>query len=294
MTLKSQFKTLKENWLLAVIFIIIVGALFFTQQGSPLTGFSKPLAYQEASYDAIAGIRASSSYMPSPIYQQDFAPEIKERIITKTSSLTSEVPTGKFKEADTQIKSVIQSTESYLLNENINSYDYGKRTYYSGSYQIKVATNKYPAVLEQLKKIGEIKNFNENANDETQQYTDLKSLIETEKSRLSRYNQMYNEATLIADKIQLSDKIFEQERIIKMYEESLSSLNNRVTYSTIYLTINEKQSDYANIVWVKFSDLTRALVESINSLLSLLFIILPWAIAIAIVWGIVRATRKRK
>ena len=145
----------------------------------------------------------------------------------------------------------------------------------------------------QLKELGEVQSFTENANDETRQFQDLTATLAAEKSRLQRYQQMYQDATLIQDKIQLSDKIFEQERIIKMYEDSLSSLSNRVSYSTIYLTLNEKQSEYADILWVKFSDLTKALVESINSLLSLLFIILPWALAIFIIWIIVKAVKKK-
>ena len=147
-------------------------------------------------------------------------------------------------------------------------------------------------MIEQLKNLGEVISFNENSGDETQQYTSLQSEIEAEKSRLSRYQEMYKESAIIADKIQLSDKIFEQERLIKMYGESLTSLNNRVTYSAIYLAINEKQSAYSNVVWVKFPDLIKALVSSINSLASLLFIILPWAIAIAIIWIIIRLIRK--
>jgi len=148
--------------------------------------------------------------------------------------------------------------------------------------------DKTPKILEQLKKIGEVKSFNENSNDETQQHQDLTALIETEKSRLARYQQMYKEASLVSDKIQLSDKIFDEERLIKSYEDSLNGLNNRVSYSSIYLSINEKQSDYSNIVWAKFSQLIQSLVESINSLFKLIFIILPWAFAIFIIWIIIR------
>src|SRR3989344_2826193 len=282
MSIKKQFETLKENWLLALIMLIVLGAVFLTDnQGiNPLARLS---ADQQESF-AQGGI-AAKSYMP---YQQDFAPNVQERIITKTSSLNIETKTGKFKEAESQVKSITSSTDSILLNENINSYDYGKKTYYSGSYEIKVETTKYQSILEQLKKIGEVKSFNENSNDETQQHQDLTALIETEKSRLARYQQMYKEASLVSDKIQLSDKIFDEERLIKSYEDSLNGLNNRVSYSSIYLSINEKQSDYSNIVWAKFSQLIQSLVESINSLFKLIFIILPWAFAIFIIWIIIR------
>jgi len=294
MTLKSQFKTLKENWLMLLIIIIVIGAVLFI---SPSSGFSRSLQsmqYADSSFaGGYAGESLKASYLPSPIHNQDFAPEIKERVITKTASLSNDVKQGKFKEADEKVKSIIQSTGSYLINENTNAYDSGRKQYHNGYYQIKVETSKYSAILLQLKELGEVQSFTENANDETRQFQDLTATLAAEKSRLQRYQQMYQDATLIQDKIQLSDKIFEQERIIKMYEDSLSSLSNRVSYSTIYLTLNEKQSEYADILWVKFSDLTKALVESINSLLSLLFIILPWALAIFIIWIIVKAVKKK-
>lgn len=144
-----------------------------------------------------------------------------------------------------------------------------------------------------MKGIGEVKSFNENAEDITGSYTNSKIELDAEKQRLERFRKMYDEASLVADKIQLNDKIFDLERRIKYLEDSLKSMDKQVDYSTIYITINEKQSEYAGIVLVKFSELVRNLVSSVNSLFSLVFIALPYAAAVGIVWIIVRLVRRK-
>lgn len=292
MSLKDQLIKLKENWLLIVLVLI---ALIFLNVGNiPLItqdiSFQKMAVTQEAAYSRGYG---APPIIPSPIYE-DFAPEVAERKITKTSSMSIEVEKGEFKDAEAQLKSTIKSSDSYLLNENVNKYETGWKSYYTGSYQIKVDTKKYDAVISQLKGIGEVKSFNENAQDVTGSYKNLEIELNAETERLLRYNNMYEEATLIADKIQLSDKIFEQERRIKYLEDSLKNIDQRVDYSTIYVTLNEKQPKYSNIKFVKFSELVRRLVESINSLLKLIFVVVPYAVAALILWIVVRFFRRRR
>lgn len=292
MPLKDQLKKIKENWLMILLVLIV---LVFLNVGSlPLRSAgiaSKQMAFaEESSYSGGYGIQ--SQRYPSPIYE-DFAPDAAERKITKSSSMSLEVETGGFQNAESKLKSILKLSGSYLLNENLNRHGSGWKSYYSGSYQIKVDSRKYSDIVAQLKGIGEVKSFVENADDITGSYKNLGIEINAEKQRLDRYKKMFEEATIISDKIQLSDKIFDQERKIKYMEDSIKNIEQRVDYSAIYITLNEKQPKYANIVFVKFSELVRRLVMSINSLLTLIFVSLPYAVAALIIWIIARFFRKR-
>lgn len=291
MTVKDQLSKLKDNWLLVVIVLIALVFMNFGSIGIGSFSSVRDMSFQKGAQEA--AYSRGGYYPPTPSYG-DFAPEVTERKITKSASLSTEIETGTFKDAESKLKSIVRSTNSYLLNENVNKYESGWKTYYSGNYQIKVDSRKYNNVLEQLKNIGEVKSFNENADDITASYKNLEIEIAAEKQRLLRYNEMYKEATLIADKIQLSDKIFDQERTIKYLEDSLKNAGRQVDYSAIYVAISEKQSEYASIVFVKFSELVRRLVGSINSLLTLIFVVAPYAVAAAILWFVVRVVRKRK
>ena len=187
----------------------------------------------------------------------------------------------------------MEGTDAILLNENSNKYGKTKNSYYSGSYQIKVPTSKYSLALDQLKALGEVQSFSENARDITASYTNTQTELEVERQRLQRYEDMYSKAITVSDQIELSDRIFNQERTIKYLEQSLENKDLRIEYTTISLNVQEERSSYANIALVKFSDLIRKLVDSFNSLIALMFWILPWAAIALIVWFGVRFVKRR-
>jgi len=103
---------------------------------------------------------------------------------------------------------------------------------------------------------------------------------------------MYEEAKTVQEKIDLSDRIFNQERTIKYYEDSLKDIKNQISYSTISLTVKEKQSGYANIMFIKFSNLVASFVESFNNLLKFVVIILPLALVAFILYLLYRRFMK--
>ena len=302
MTFKEQLKKLKENWLLAtiVLVLLLVPMLSDNLFGNILSRSSSDYAASYPGNYALGEAEiamAKSSYYDNGYYPQvssDVAPEVENRLLTKTAWLTSEIERGQFQDADSRFKAIVKSTGSFLLNENVNHYGEGRTAYYYGSYQLKVETDKYSSIVSQLKELGKVESFNENTEDITGRYTNLKKEIEKEEERLKRYQQMYTEATLIADKIQLSDLIFNQERNIESLKDWLNNFDNQVDYSTITITLNEEQSGYVSVALVKFSELVQKLVNSFNSLLALIFWILPWAIIAIVVWLGIRFTKKRK
>lgn len=294
MAIKDQLHRIKENWLIAVVIVLLLAFSFFSNSNSPPFDdliYRTSTSMEKAVPSSEVGAVAREYYHPA---QEGFAPEVKDRKITKTTSLSQEVERGYFDEAQKKLESIITATDSYLLYENVYRSGTGRNLYYSGSYQIKVDNRKYDAVVTQLKDIGEVTSFSENAQDVTAQYTNLKVELDTEKSRLQRYQQMYAEAATVTEKIEVSDRIFNQERTIKYIEDSLENVDQQVYYSTISVQLTEKQSSYATVVFVTFSELVRGLVHSINSLLSLLFWILPYAIVVAIVWFVIRRLKKKK
>lgn len=286
MTIKEQFQRIKENWLI-VLLLAVVLVLFM---GLPATETLQQEIFRTGGAyggyaESVAADKMGIGIAPSPMYYDNgFAPEEADRKITKTASLSTEVERGSFAEAESKLKSVVNTADALILNENAYKYDQGRNSYYSGSYTIKVEEGKYSAVVSQLKEIGEVTSFSENADDITEQFVSLESELAAEKERLARYQQMLSEATNVEDKIQLSDRIFNQERTIKYLEEQLKNTGNRVEYSTVYVTITEKQSEYIDAVFVKFSELVSRFVQSLNNLLKLLVGLIPYALAALLAW----------
>lgn len=290
MSFKEQLIRLKENWL--IILLVVVAFLVLTFLVSNGTSYSARDSFamnDSAMYSK--SMEYAGGYGLS--YTQDFAPEVEDRKITKNSSLSLEVKGGEFTFADSKVKSIVSSSDSIVLNESLNTRKNGNKEEFYASYSIKVESSKLDSVVSQLREIGKVTYFTENANDITGSYTNREIELEVERERLLRYQEMYNSAEKISDKIELNDRIFNQERIIKYLEDSLKNMDQRVDYSTINLNISEKYS-YSNIALVKLSDLVRSFVNSVNALLKFLFVIIPFAFVGWIVYLVSRNKKNSK
>ena len=184
MAIKDQLNKLKDNWLLIAIVLVV---MVFMSGGNNVISNARYYAMDsyaggvaEMAYDTM---EKSAAYYPS--YDEGFAPEVEERIVTKTSSMSTEIERGKYKSNEAVLRSIVSAADGFILNENVNQHDEGWKAYYSGYYTIKVPTEDYALVLSQLKEIGEVKSFNENAQDVTGRYTDLNTQLETEKARIN-------------------------------------------------------------------------------------------------------------
>ncbi|MBU1111944.1 MAG: DUF4349 domain-containing protein [archaeon] len=294
MGFKDQFKKIKENWLIVLVVLVLFLVPTFLNVTS--TGvLSKSYggydyAVAEMAVEDVQYARSGGYYYPD----ESFAPEVEERLITKTGNLYTEIERGEFSEASDSLKSLINVADGYILNENVNRYGEGIASYYYGYYTIKVEAGEYDDLVVQLKELGEVTSFSESARDITESYLDLEQSLATEQARLARYEEMYTETNDISDKIDLTDKIFDIERTIAYYEEALENKDAQVSYSTIYFGMQEEQSSYANIALIGLGDLVRSLISSVNDVLSLLFWVIPWAIIALLVWFVVKRVRKNK
>lgn len=285
MTLTDQLHKLKENWLLvALVLLLLIIPSFFSgvQQTLSTDGFFAEKALVAPRY----GI--------GPIYPgtNDFAPGEKDRKITKTATLASEVEHGKFTAAEEQVKSIVASTQSYLLSQQVNIIASDDDTH-EGTYQIKVEMKNYDVLIQQLKSLGEVNSFTENVDDITGSYLSTQKELELEKQRLGRYQTILAEAQTATEKLEISDRIFNQERTIKYVEDSLKNLDQQVTYGTVYLTIREEPSAWGNLALVTLTELVQAFISSINTLLKLIITLIPYVLAAGLLWWIVRKVRKR-
>src|SRR3989338_5003755 len=135
MGIKEQFIKIKENWLIIALVLFL---LFAFSSGNLILGTISSGIY-EASFgtEKIAAVADSGFYQERayyPIPSEDFAPEVKDRKVTKTTSLSTEVKRGAFKDSEAKLKTIISSSSSYLLHENVNKYDTERRSYYVGRY----------------------------------------------------------------------------------------------------------------------------------------------------------------
>ena len=295
MSFKNQLNKLKENWLIMFLVILAIGFIFAGSILVNVNGGSRNAGYGAYQMDSLSNdYKMASDYMPNSTYNNDFAPDVTERKVTKNATLSLEIPYKHFTEINSKVIDIVNSTDSYLITNNVYTTKIKNiKEVYSGSYSIKVESSKLDYVLGQLKDLGTIVYFNENAFDVTGKYTNLNIEIETQKNKLKTYQQMLDsEKTNVSEKLDITDRIYNLERNIKYLQDSINNIDQKIEYSTINLNISE-HSNYLTIVFVKFSQLVKLLVESVNSLFKIIFALLPWAVAFFIIFFAVRIGKRR-
>lgn len=285
MSLKKQFMKIKDNWLFIALFAFGFLMIFFlmAEGGMMRLASSSSLASYDKGYVSEADY--GGGYYPSQ--GNSLMPNIVDRIIIKTASLTSIVKD--FDKAETDLESYIKSNDAIVTNENMNT-AYSK--YKNGYYTINVPADKYDTLVNQLKGIGEVQSFNENANDITGSYVNLKDIITAEKSRLDSYEKLYASTSNVDEKIKLMDRIYAQKNTINSLEYQLTNTNEQIDYSQIRFTLQEKRPAQANVVFATFADLWSSFKASLNVMLYMIAYVLPFVLLWLLILGIMKLVKR--
>ena len=304
--MKEQLKTIKNNWLIILVSIALIGGILLV--GSNNLGSDSVYSYEksyESDYSSWDTTSADYNYEPmssaSSGTYEEYAQSSSgtgdvlkdERKITTTTDITTEVEQGEFLEAEQKLKSIVTASDSLLLEENVGIYGEEKKEYHDGTYTIKVESSKLDAVVTQLKEVGIIQSFTQTKEDITEPYKNLEIEINAEKQRLAQYQQILKEAEKVEDKIKLNNYIFDQEREIEYLEDALKNADKQVVYGTIYMRVIEKEPAYADMNEVKGSELLVGFVNSVVSVIYVIVVAFPYAVVIVLIWLAIRWMRKR-
>ncbi|NCN98562.1 DUF4349 domain-containing protein [Candidatus Pacearchaeota archaeon] len=283
MTLKKQWKTVKENWL---IVLVILALILFLGNFSLDSYSSVSSGGQFIAEDYSRGGGAESIYFPGG---DDFAPDVETRRITYYASVSVEIDKGDFAEAEDKFENVVKSGNAIVLNRNVNTYEDERR---QGYYSLRVPVDNLEPLLDDLKEIGEVTEFSKDASDITGNYIRLEERLRIEQDKLTRLKEFLLEAEDVSDKVQLNEQIANQESTVEYILESLSRQDQRIEYATVSFNLVEEESDFANITFVTFGELVKSFVNSISGLLKLIFVLIPWIVVLGIIWFFVRKFKK--
>lgn len=150
--------------------------------------------------------------------------------------------TTEFDKTANNLDIIINKYKAYVENSNIanNSY-YNNKSYRFGTYTIRVPKISIESFKSELSGIGNMTSESTSKEDVTSQYTDTESRLKVITVKEERILSLLEKAEKIEDIIalenQLSQTIQEKENL----KSSLISLDDRVDYSTFYLSIQETE-----------------------------------------------------
>lgn len=208
-----------------------------------------------------------------------------------------EVETRQFDDLIANINAEVEQLGGYVENFNVSGYA-GESARY-GSMTARVPAEQLDGFINHVGEHSNITYRNESVQDVTLTYVDLDAHKKSLLAEQERLMELLGQAETVTDLIEIEGRLSEVRYQIESMESQLRTIDNQVSYSTVYINIREVEiftppaevsvwdeiaSGFGNNVWRVLNDLEDMGVELI---VSLPFLIV-WAVGILIAVLIVR------
>ncbi|MBU2597601.1 MAG: DUF4349 domain-containing protein [Actinobacteria bacterium] len=227
-----------------------------------------------------------------------FNPQVTtlERMIIYHGNIELEVEKGKFSEKFEQIGNITRAAGGFVSNTSSRAYGDEPAI---GTITIKVPSENFNSVIDQIKKLGNVKNLNTYADEVTQEYVDLNSRLKHFQAQEKVLLQMMDKSGTIEDSIAVHRELSSVQEQIEIIKGRLRWLDEQISFSTITISVSEphvKPQPYP-IRWEFLDTLregVRAIIKVIDGLVLFMMIISPIVFLVVIGFLIVRYVLKRR
>jgi hypothetical protein len=149
-----------------------------------------------------------------------------------------------YEKATTDLKALAKKVKGYVANSDDSGRSGAQRV---GTYTVRVPVDSYETFLDDVAQLGEVQRRTSDTQDITDQFYDLDTRIKNDKVReeslLKLYNQTLAEKSTAADRIQLTNELFNLRRSIEEQEGRLRRWDKETSYSTVVVHL-EQRKDY--------------------------------------------------
>ena len=227
-----------------------------------------------------------------------------ERKIIKTANISSE--TKDFDGAIKKLEALLDEADAYVESSSVRGVGYNVNKHgRSASYTIRVPADKFDTLNAGLGNILNITSSSSNADEVTSKYYDIKSRIEVLELQKESLQKMYDNYTDYSDVnslISLQDKLFAVIEEIEAYETQLRLYDDRISYSTVNLSISEvidytenKENDsFWQKLGTSLSDGWETFLEILTGIITVIAFILPELIVIGVIITLIIVISKKR
>ncbi len=169
------------------------------------------------------------------------------------------------------------------------------------NYTVRVPVEHYTDFIAAAGEAGSVLDFNESADDITSNYIDVEARLDALKAQRDRLNELAAQAETTSDLIEIEAQLSEVQYQLESYTRQLRSMDDRVQYSTVDITLREVSTytphnpTYLERVRSAFSDGWQFFIDLLQNLSVAVIYLLPTLVLIAaIVLIVLAATRKSR
>ncbi len=283
-------------WVIVIIIIVLVisGDLPMTYSQKVAGNYPmNDVALLEESYGLGAPASRTGIVPPSDGYSESGMVVDQDPKIRKSGYLNLEVAKEDYGAVKSNIDVLIGKHKGFYVNKNESAHTYNQADYHTYSISIKFPKDSFDSALEELKSLGEVKNFNIDASDVTAQYYDIVAYKEAAEKVRDRIQVLLGQTQNINDIISIESKLADLQRQIDSYQQQLANMDRQTEYSQVSVTVTEKLG-YTESFYemTKLRDLFKNMVNSIDQVFVKFSRVFGYLLLILIIWGIYKVVRK--
>jgi hypothetical protein len=158
-----------------------------------------------------------------------------KRMIIRSGTMSMEV--DKYDETESKVKEIVKGFGGYVTNTSSTLNANGKK---QGSVTVRVASDKFDAMIAEISKIGKVMNQNITGKDVTEEYMDADARLKTQKELESRLLNLLAEKTAkLTDVVEVEQKLSNVREVIERTQGRMRYLKDQASYSTLTISISE-------------------------------------------------------
>ncbi len=167
----------------------------------------------------------------------------------------------------------------------------------SAHLQVRVPSTKVTETIAELKTVGTVTNVSLDNQDVTTQAQDLDARIEALKISVRRLEKIMAEASSSGELIKAESALTQRQEQLESLTTQRASVTDQVTLSTLSIELSQRpRADSVPPGGFKGGvvDGWNALVRTLNTIVELVGVILPWAAIAAVLYGVYRLVARRR
>ncbi|MFA5839415.1 MAG: DUF4349 domain-containing protein [Candidatus Margulisiibacteriota bacterium] len=295
-------------WIVIIAIVISALLILLVTKRSSSGGNSmfKLGSVNEEKADKYVAIPSRAAPAPSPVNaegtsnkDEQTANRAETTKIIKTASLTLDVKS--VKEAMQKAKQTVEKAHGYVTYASISSpNDYN----IYGNATLKVPAKNFDGLVLKLEALGKVKSENINAQDVTEEYMDLNTRLKNLRIQENALRELFKRTGKVSDILEVERELSRVRTQAEIIEGSFRVLKNKISYSTISLSINqiqtavpESSTSFVDAMQSALRDALTALANLFSSFLSFLIwlvIFVPVVLlCIFVLWIIFFLIRRR-
>ncbi len=228
---------------------------------------------------------------------QDFNTQDK-RMIIRSGTMSMEVE--KYDDTEAKVKQIAASFGGYITNSSATLNASGKK---QGTITIRIASDKFDALLGELSKAGKVMNENITGSDVTEEYIDADARVKTQQELESRLLKLLAEKTAnLSSVVEVEQKLASVRENIERTEGRMKYLKDQASYSTLAVSVYEPtllQTSTGGGFFYELGDGVKRGLQGFTSILSGIITVVIAISPILVILGLIvyvsiKYIRKRK